>query len=357
MTWAWSKSLVSNSLVLLVVLISIAGCNPFSAPQSMMDEYVERVARVLEQEYTLSEVPLADLFPRRRDRRLAMPKLELDMLDFLSLYGCELQFVVGERNSSLGRVMQPVNVLRYELRFVNAAQDCLPQLEDDEDLHKAVAKAREAKIESLPIAIWNASWGTEEIEPLYTRTEGLLPIETSGATVSDLGRDLALLNARLSALESGDLDVDLAFMGEVQQRWQAEDRMGQLIKSALLLVTRLNDAADIMQRRLDSHPLCLNQRTNNQAEIAKNMFFSVYAGEIQPYLATVDRVRNALIPGFEQLAAEQKRVMPKAFKPYYRRYLKQTGEQSLWYQLDEAIARHTRLWQELLGQCGLRPGG
>ncbi|BES71889.1 DUF3080 domain-containing protein [Marinobacter nanhaiticus D15-8W] len=349
------KSLFFKSLTLLA-LISIAGCNPFSAPQSTMDEYVERVARVLEQDVTLSEVPLADLFPRRRDRRLEMPDLELGMLDFLSLYGCDLQFVVGERNSSLGRVMQPVNILRYELRFIEAAEDCLPELEDDEELHEAVAKARKAKIGSLPIAIWNATWGIEEIEPLFTRTEGLLPMETSGATVSDLERDLALLNTRLTDLGEGNLDVDLAFLGGIQQRWQAEARMGQLIKSALHLVIRLNDAADIMQQRLDSRPLCLKQRTNNQAEIAKNMFFSVYAGEVQPYMATVDRVRDALVPGFERLAASQRDVMPESFEPYYRRYLQQTGESSLWQQLDDAVARHTRLWQELLGQCGFRPG-
>ena len=321
-----------------------------------MDEYVERVARVLEQDATLSEVPLADLFPRRRERRLKMPELELGMLDFLSLYGCELQFVVGERNSSLGRVMQPANVLRYELRFIGAAEDCLPQLEDDEALHDAVAKAREAKIESLPISIWNATWGAEEIEPLFTRTEGLLPIEVEGAAVSDLARDLELLNARLAALREGNLDVSLEFLGELQQRWQAEDRMGQLIKSALLLVTRLNDAAGILERRLNSQPLCLNRRTNNQAEIAKNMFFSVYAGEVQPYMAAVDRVRDALVPGFERLAANQRGAMPESFEPYYRRYLQQSGEGSLWLQLDEAVARHTRLWQELLGQCGFRPG-
>ncbi|WP_148862406.1 DUF3080 domain-containing protein [Marinobacter fonticola] len=349
------NSLVRHLPVVLTAAL-IAGCNPFSAPQSMMDEYVERVARVLEQDHALTEVPLADLFPRRRERRLEMPELELDMLDFLSLYGCELQFVVGERNSGLGRVMQPVNVLRYELRFIEAAGNCLPQLEDDEGLYDAVAKARGAKVESLPIAVWNATWGTEEIEPLFTRTEGLLPIGTSGATVSDLARDLALLNTRLSALQEGSLGTGLEFMGEVQQRWQAEDRMGQLIKSGLLLVTRLNDAADVMQRRLDSHPLCLKQRTNNQAEIAKSMFFSVYAGEVQPYMAMVNRVRDALVPGFEQLAASQSDVMPQDFKPYYRRYLSLTGEQSLWHRLDETVARHTRLWQELLGQCGFRPG-
>lgn len=344
-------------IFLIVTTLSLlAGCNPFSAPGSMMDEYVERVARVLDEEPHLTDVPLADLFPRRRERRLEMPELAFDMLDFLSLYGCDLQVVVGERNSGLGRVMQPGNVLRYELRFINAAQACLPKLDDDDALYRAVVQARQAKIDSLPIAIWNATWATEEIEPLFTRTEGALPLDANGATVSDLSTDLNLLNARLQAIGQGDLSVDLGFLGGVHQRWQGEDRMGQLIKSALLLKTRLNDAADLIEARLADHPLCLNKRTNRDADIAKSMFFSVYAGEVQPYMATVDQARQALVPAFEELARSQRDVMPEGFKGYYRRYLTETGPESLWQELDAATQRHTRQWQRLLGQCGMQPG-
>ncbi|WP_223807975.1 DUF3080 domain-containing protein [Marinobacter sp. R17] len=346
-----------KTLFLIPVLASLlAGCNPFSAPDAMMDEYVDRVARVLDEDPQLSDVPLADLFPRRRERRLEMPKLELDMLDFLSLYGCDLQVVVGERNSGLGRVMQPVNVLRYELRFINAARDCLPELEDDKELYASVKQAREAKLESLPIAIWNATWATEEIEQLFTRTEGPLPMDASGETVSDLSADLGLLNDRLAAIESGDMSVDLGFLGGVHQRWQAENRMGQLIKSALLLTTRLNDAADLVERRLADHPLCLNGKTNNDADIARNMFFKIYAGKVQPYLAAVEQARQALVPGFERLGRSQTAVMPDGFKVYFNRYISQQGPDSLWQQFDEAIARHTKQWQILLKQCGMSPG-
>ncbi|MFP3442432.1 DUF3080 family protein, partial [Pantoea sp. SIMBA_133] len=76
--------------------------------------------------------PSASQLPRRRDRVLTMPELDMGMLDFLSLYGCELQYVVGEKNSVMGRVMQPLNRLRYEIRFIEAARDCLPDIEDEE---------------------------------------------------------------------------------------------------------------------------------------------------------------------------------------------------------------------------------
>lgn len=342
-------------LVGSLILLMLAGCQPFSEPESMMDEYVERVARVFDQPAELSAVPVVELFPRRRERRLTMPELDLSMLDFLSLYGCDLQHVVGERNSGLGRVMQPLNVLRYELKFINAADDCIDTLEDDPDLQDTVAFARNSKVSALPVAVWNATWGAEEIEPLFTRTEGVLPIDVSSADVSDLTVDINLLDQRLSALRAGQLGTDFGFLGGVQQRWQAEDRMGQLIKSGQLLVTRLNDAADIIEHRLAGRAVCLNGQSNNQAEIARSMFFAVYAGKVQPYLASVTRIKQSLVSGFHELGASQLDVMPAGFKDYFERYLTESGNNSLWQQLDQATKRHTRLWQEMLGQCGMRP--
>ncbi|MBC7184704.1 MAG: DUF3080 family protein, partial [Marinobacter sp.] len=134
----------SLRIIIPVLASLLAGCNPFSDARPMMDEYVERVARVLESDPQLSDITPASQLPRRRDRVLAMPDLDMGMLDFLSLYGCELQYVVGEKNSVLGRVMQPLNRLRYEIRFIEAARDCLPGIED-EDLAEELEEAVQAK--------------------------------------------------------------------------------------------------------------------------------------------------------------------------------------------------------------------
>lgn len=95
-------------LVPAVCALSLLGCNPFSDAESLTDEYLERLARVLDTApVPRAELPAASIPPRRRERILALPELDLGMLDFLSLYGCELQYVVGERNSVMGKVMQP----------------------------------------------------------------------------------------------------------------------------------------------------------------------------------------------------------------------------------------------------------
>ncbi|MBU2955130.1 DUF3080 domain-containing protein [Marinobacter sp. F3R08] len=338
-----------------VLALILAGCNPFSEAGPMMDEYVERLARVLEAPPQFSEIDSANQLPRRRDRVLTVPELDMGMLDFLSLYGCELQYVVGEKNSVMGRVMQPLNRLRYEVRFIEAARECLPEIED-EDFSDELEEAIESKLESLPIAIWNATWGVEEIEKLFTLAKGYYPVAAEGNPVSDLAVDIDRLNAAVARLRADDLTVSLEFAGSVHQRWQAEYRAGQLINSALLLTARLQDGTRLLMQRIEGRPLCLNGQPNNQSDIVQNMFFSVYIEKIQPYMSSVRQARTALIEPFEHLARIQTDVMPERFADWYQRHLSQDAPKGLWQELDAAMMEHTRAWQELLGQCGMRPG-
>ncbi|MFL1406381.1 DUF3080 domain-containing protein [Marinobacter sp. M1N3S26] len=342
-----------RSLVLLLALLTLAGCNPFGAPESMMDEYVERTARVLDQSYELSPIPATDPLPRRRDRILDMPGVELGMLDFLSLFGCELQVVAGERASVLGRVMQPANRLRYEVRFIETAGDCLPEIADD-TLRDEVAQAVESKRGSLPIAVWNATWGVEEVEGLFTRTEGPYPLAPETG-ITNLATDLKTLNTMLMPLLQGNTDVDLEPLGAIHQQWQAHQAAGQLILSARLLTTRLDDASDVIESRLQGRPLCLDGKPNNQSDIVQGMFFSVFIERVQPYLAQVRRGRDDIIRPLAKLAERQQSVMPDSFRPWYERYLRLDGD-SLWAELDASQQRHIELWQRQLEQCGLRPG-
>lgn len=342
--------------VLLTVALFLAGCNPFDEAQPLMDEYVERLGRVLDTDPQFTDLQTAPVLPRRRERVLAMPELELGMLDFLSLYGCDLQFIVGEKNSIMGKVMQPLNRLRYELRFIASAERCLQTSvdDDDEELKEILQQAADSKRESLPIAVWNATWGVEEVETLFTTSKGFYPVIAEGS-LSDLGREAEQLQRATQRLLNGELDLNLDFAGTVHQRWQAEYRAGQLINSALLVSARLANGTEVIQRRLAQRPLCLNGKPNNQSTIVHDMFFSIYIGKVQPYLADMRRARTELMEPLAELARTQVKVMPDSFRVWQARALP-AGPESVWADLDQAVMDHTRSWQQLLEQCGLRPG-
>lgn len=339
---------------MMVAALLLSGCDPFSTPDGMMDEYVERVARVLDEDYQLSTVPPRTPYPRTRDRVQSLPDLDLGILDFLSLMGCELQFVVGERNSILGRVMQPVNRLRYELRFIEAANACAPDIRD-EQLRDDILAAAESKKESLPLAVWNATFGSEESARLLTSSQGYYPLDASGDTTADLESDLGQVKDMVLSLYLRNTDVSVGFMNQVHQRWNSRPTAGQLINSARILTTRLDDASEVLERRLDGRPLCIGGKPNNQSEIVRNTFFNVYVGRVQPYMAEVRRGRDSLVEPLSALVLAQDEVVPSSFADWHDQYLA-IEDDSIWGRLDQSMSRHVAGWQQLLEQCGMRPG-
>jgi hypothetical protein len=109
------------------------------------------------------------------------------------------------------------------------------------------------------------------------------------------------------------------------------------------------------------------------------MFFSIYIGKVQPYLADLRRARIELLEPLAQLAQIQTAVMPQSFQRWQARALPveagvgnvhaesadiesasfesaNAESANVWGGLDQAMADHTRGWQQLLEQCGLRPG-
>lgn len=344
---------VIRPLIVPLVCLALAGCAPDSGVRDWMDSYVAEVAGALElSSPELSVVEPVAQIPRRRERVLHMPDLDMGMLDFLSLYGCELQYVVGERNSIMGRVMQPLNQLRYEARFIRAARDCLPEA-DREGVKEELEEAIKSKSKTLSVAVWNATWGVEEIEKLFTLSQGYYPRDGGEALVAQLAADVGQLNQTVAGLLAGNSAEPLDYVGEVHQRWQAEHRAGQLLNSARLLATRLDDATALLVERIETDPMCPESGAGGPSGALKETYRNSYTGSVKTYLGSVEQTRKALIKPLEKLAAQQFDTMPDVFREWYRGHLASDNTQSLWQQLDRAIEAHERRWQQLLGQCGV----
>ncbi len=276
------------------------------------------------------------------------------MLDFLSLYGCELQVVVGERNSIMGRVMTPLNKLRYQLRFIDKAEQCLPRVEKTQ-LRMQLEQAISQKKSALPAHLWNALWSDEPMASLLTQSKGLFPTDAKKAATSVLQADLEHTLKLVNDIQTGKLDTELDTLGEIQQRWVFGHQPGQLINSARLLTTRLNDASAMIEQRLKNKPLCYLKKPNQQARRVKGVFFQVYIGRVQPYVSDVSRKGEQIFSRLARLADLQKAQMPDSFRPFYQQVLVVDSDDSLWSDYAAAIKHHTQQWQRLLGQCGMQP--
>ncbi|MBA4743328.1 MAG: DUF3080 domain-containing protein [Azoarcus sp.] len=347
---------VTLSAALAVLCVSLAGCDPFTSPQSLFDEYLDRSARVLDVDAVTSNVPTAPLLPRRRERVRPLPSMDVGMLDFLSLYGCELQHVVGERNSIMGKVMHPGSLLEYELRFVRAAEECADEI-DSERLRGRLAEVVEIKREALPDVAWNAIWGSEEIEHLLTRSRGPLDVGHDRDLAGAMASDLATLTEIVDAIGKGRTDLDIAALDAMYQRWQSRALAGQAVRGALLAATRLDDASRIVEARLGERPVCVApEHRPRAAENMRGMFMTVFVGHVQPYLADLTRVRREIVEPLSRLADIGKAAQSPAVVAYAERALRDARDDSVWASFDAAVARHVEAWQALLEQCGMRPG-
>lgn len=339
---------------MVLMACALCACDPFSEPDSLLETYTDRLAYVLDVELAPADSIAVQTFPRPRDRRVDIDELDISMLSFLSLYGCELQVVVAERNSILGRVMTPLNELRYQLRFIDKANQCLPALDDD-TLKETLRQAMQHKRDNLAAYFWNAIWADEPMAAMLSRSKGLYPISTPTQQVSELSRQLETLIRLSEQLETISDESAFDDVGEIQQRWLFSPVAGQLLNSAKLVITQLNQGSEMMLHRLENRPLCYQHQPNTQSVRLKGLFFSVYIGRVQPYLAKTSQAGEQVFSRLHQLAASQKTVMPEAFTAYHHEVLGVDVEGSIWQQLDEAIQLHTKRWQQLFSQCGIQP--
>lgn len=342
-----------TALMALSAMLLLSSCEPFSAPQSLMDEYLVRLARVLDVAPQQAENPEPAFWPRVRERRVSVPEIDINMLEFLDLYGCDLQVVVGERNAILGKVMQPLNELRYSLRFIKEAEVCIKHT-DDKALQQTLNQVAEQKRQQLPAAIWQASWASDEMAGLFSHTAKPLAINKSIANSQQLAEDFVYLQQTSETLLSQPTDLPLKHWGQIQQRWQYQHYLGALIKAVRQLTQMLNTGSDLLKQRLADKPICYQSKANPQAKRLEGVFFKVYIGHVQPYIAAVSQHRQVLLPAVRQFADQHNDTAPPAVKKYWQRYLFDSPG-SIWTEFDDALKTHTEHWQDLLDQCGLRP--
>ena len=337
--------MIRSCLIVLLSLVFLAGCPLTGSREEGAVHYVQTLARALERDPELSRIPIVTALPRKRDRALELPDIEMGVVDFLSLYGCELQLVVGERTSVLGRVADPGRRLDFHLRFISAAEDCLPKI-DSETRAESIRKAVEIKRESVPEALWNGIWATSEMAGFVSRSGGTLPAAADSRTLQDASARIESVLAMVDALEPGEAPDALAQLNSVYQYWRERPLAGQVLRSAEALRSRLDDATGLLRQRLDQAA----EPCARGIDGYRRLFRTQYLGAMAPRLGLIRNEGQQLFHRLHQLLHAPGASVPDAMAPFVRRNL-QPGPGSIWHGLDESIRRHIDAWNQLLSRC------
>lgn len=347
---------MSARLLALLAALLLSACRPADDGLALQADYLQRLNNAAQGDavHTFDHAQLTRFrLPARRERLTAIPEVRIGLLDLLlDIRRCpEVQQLISQRNSILGKQLLPSSRLAYEGDLLRAIEACLPRLQAgaDQALQRTLSELAGEKRAQLPAVFWNALNASPEVERYLRFAEQALPTTTpdDSAALDALTQLATLANSLPETLPPTTTKLDPVFFA-----LHASPQGGQLITSLASLSHTLNQASEILEQRQQRRPVCPMGRATARGRILQNIFIRFYAGALQPYLALVHQRGQTWSAALHTLGNA-----PQA-PPATRDYLLSLAgaEHSLWAQFELATARHVRAWQQTLKSCGLAPG-
>ena len=346
-------------LIALLPLLILGGCGSNQSPSVMFERLLERLANVtevgVEQVQPASTVPV---YPRPRELTLPLDDVRVGFGTFLGLGRCHLVGEISARNSSLGKVQSVTARLLYELRFYRQLQGCIEEerqssKRDEEFLAEAQAIATRKRA-NLPAVFWNATFASPEFRTLMNVATEPLARDAEPAT-ADITGALGFITQIGLNLESGSETVDSESLESRYFVLQSGKLIGPLLQGMAVSRDYLDRGTRLLETVASQNRLCPMGRKTRRGEYLFNVFQKYYIGEAQPYLSLLHTRARPIFEGLSDLLKMQKVPVPQAFQAFYDATLNPDIGTSLWVGFNDAIARHTRAWQQVLGQCDLMP--
>jgi Protein of unknown function (DUF3080) len=224
----------------------------------------------------------------------------LDLLDFLRLYGCDLQVLVAEANSGLGKFAGGSQRLIYELSFLRLAPDCIAMLESEgrQELAGLLQRTTELKKQNLELFIAKVFLESQELREFW-KTSGVAPDYPAGLSIEPLQALIALSNS-IDQWLAGNYSEGAAELETMLFNIQMGDG-GDLLNAAWraqLHLSRLNQYLDGV---LDSLKQCKATALGYSPVILKNVVEKFFVGDVQVWAADLNRRQYALYEAYRSL--------------------------------------------------------
>lgn len=268
-------------------------------------------------------------FPRVRDLHWPTQDLRVGFWDMLTLQGCQLGVLAGERNSPLGRVMPASERLVYELRLLAALPRC--QVEDPE-LREELTTILTHKRSELPAHLSNAIWGGPEMRGLLTAgfaADSPGHVRPAAGALRDLADYL------------GQPQDDPGALREPLAALHRHRDAGGVIRQAAASLQALTSVSLALEAAGDGSTPC------PPGQAVRSTFESHYVGSFQPQLARLQQPLDQLLTALGAVFQAAPKPAPlhrfaAAFDP---------GEQGLAARLRQASRRHAQAVLGYTARC------
>ena len=321
--------------------LSLLACSGNNGDK-VFKNYQQRLARVLATEVPQSPMPSAAALAEPRDIKQPLPDLRLDLTDTFATRRCGLDTLIGERNSSLGRVYSASKQLSYELRFLNQLQNCIGQSWDNTNLLTELQQVYQHKQDSVHIAFNNMLLTDDTLRKQLFGVRDSLPLN-----------DVAGQNETWQALT--ELTLLQQFIHE--KNWQAAAAVN--IEQQLQLLYQYNFIGRLQHSlRLSSHQLaylnlmlvnakpeqlCQPRPDKQQLEILANIFNKYFIAQVQQYSVNLEQYQQQLWPLLSALYSDTPlhAALQQRFDGNYQ-------------SMRTELSQHVSWWQQLNRQCPLQ---
>ena len=164
---------------------------------------------------------------------------------------------------------------------------------------------------------------------------------------------LSQIAEQIQRAVGGDV-VDTQALEAQLQALQGSSGIGQIVQSEAMAVAWLNAITAAIHARLDRRPVCYQGQATPDARVLQAIFASVYVGQVQPWLAQVQKAAQAARPPAQNMLALLADDLGAAMQAY-RTVVVETGPGSSQAVFLAATQAHAKAWQRLLAQCGMMP--
>lgn len=326
-------------------LFALIGCSDLDTGPAHLDEYLTRLSTVTGVELTAGAPYESGRFDLPREQITKSSSSDrIDLIDFLSLSGCELQVNLGRRNTQLGRAASASQRLLLDLEFMDLVPECISLLKmrGEDELANTLAAVSAEREAQLPDSIARALLLGREWRLFWKgpATLGNYPDDTNSAMTESL--------SRLADLTRGWLGGN----------WQASNREVELLLSdlragdggALLaahsLVSRELARADTLLANTQSAaPLCPYGHATDRSRALEQVVARFFVGAVQPWLVQLRQRTELLLEPVTDLETP----LLAALSPRYRAWVIERDH--LLNTQAERIRAHIANIQATLARC------
>lgn len=337
-----TERLVATAATWALTLLTLVGCQVNTSQQ--MQDYNQRLSRVLAMDVPEQAVRRPELTSDRQ-WQADTTEIRLAVFEAWGFRRCQLTELMGERNSSLGKVLSASQQYLYEARLLTALDRCLQMLDEHPELMARSLEIQAIKASDHAAYLYNATLGGPEFRQFvsYSQREWSLARPASATSV------VHIFQQWQDWQQQPPSPADAQLFEQQLQTLRQLRQGGGWLKSVVAANQGLRQAEAMLQRAVQQ-PLCQPGRYPAQAEIADNVLQRQFIVRLQPHLGDLNRYGQLYVPALLDLAHPWQTLSPEAWQ-----YASAVAE--VFAEFQQSNRDHSAAWQALLASCNRPPPG